>query len=121
MLKFLNHKQIIVMVIGLLLSTLVLAPMRADAEKGTKATSVSPLRKAEITIYEKGENYVVRGERCFEVTDTSVLTDMNNKRISLDQLPVPCVAEVEYRLRMDKDPCVVRLKIKKILRGARTK
>jgi hypothetical protein len=119
MLRFLNRKRT-TLIIGLLLLVLVLAPMVASAERSTKSTSDPLLRKEEITIDEKGADYIASVEWRFELDDTSVLTDMNNKMISGGEIPVPCVAEIEYRLQIDKDPLLLSLKIKRILPGART-
>jgi hypothetical protein len=119
MLRFLNHKRT-TLIIGLLLSILALTPMPANAESSNKDTSDVLIRKAEITIHGKDADHIVSLERRFAVDDTSVLTDMNNKTISVETLPVPCIAEIVYRLRMDKDPLLLNLKIKKNLPDART-
>lgn len=119
MLRYLNRKQT-TLVIGLLLSTLLLVPMVASAERSTKSTSDPLLRKAEVTIDEKGADYIASVEWRFELDDTSVLADMNNKMISVGELPVPCVAQIEYRLQIDKDPLLLSLKIKRSLPGAHT-
>ncbi len=119
MLRFLNYKRT-TLIIGLLLSILALTPMPANAESSNKDTSGVLMRKGEITIHGKDADYIVSLERRFALDDTSVLTDMNNKTISVEKLPVPCIAEIVYRLRMDKDPLLLSLKIKKNLPGART-
>ena len=119
MLRYLNRKQT-TLIIGLLLLTLLLVPMVASAERGAKSTSDPLLRKEEVTIDEKGVDYIASVEWRFELDDTSVLADMNNKTISVGELPVPCVAQIEYRLQIDKDPILLSLKIKRRLPGART-
>ena len=119
MLRCLNHKRT-TLIIGLLLLVFVLAPMEASAERSAISTSDPLLRKEEVTIDEKGTDYIASVEWRFELDDTSVLTDMNNKRISVGELPVPCVAEIEYRLQIDNDPLLLSLKIKKSLPGAHT-
>jgi hypothetical protein len=119
MLRYLNRKRT-TWIIGLLLLLLVLAPMVASAERSTKSTSDPLLRKEEITIDEKGADYVASVEWRFELDDTSVLTDTKNRTISVGEIPVPCVAEIEYRLQIDKNPLLLGLKIKRSLPAART-
>jgi hypothetical protein len=94
--------------------------MVAFAERSSKSPSDPLLRKEEITIDEKGVDYIASVEWRFELDDTSVLTDINNKRISVGKIPVPCVAEIEYRLQIDKDPFLLSLQIKRSLSRPRT-
>ena len=114
MLRCLNRKRT-TLIIGLFLLVVVLAPMAAFAERGSKGLSDPLLRKEEITIDGKGADYVASVEWRFELDDMSVLTDINNRTISVGEIPVPCVAEIEYRLQIDKDPLLLRLKIKRKL------
>ncbi|MFH1672673.1 MAG: hypothetical protein ABIF87_04535 [Pseudomonadota bacterium] len=119
MLRFLNHRRSIV-IIGLLLSIFAVAPMPANAESSNKGTSDSLVGEIEVTIHSKGSDYIVSPEGRFVLDDISVLTNMSNETISIEKLPVPCVAEIKYQLQTGEDPLLLNLKIKKNLPDART-
>ena len=52
-----------------------------------------------VTLKGKGEDYLVVGERHFKILPGTVIKDADVKDLSLDQLKVPCEADVCYFLK----------------------
>jgi hypothetical protein len=75
-------------------------------------------RSATVTISGKTTDAVLVSERHFMVTESTTILDARSKKIQLSDLAVPCEAKIEYRLRMDKDPVVLKITVKRLLKGA---
>jgi hypothetical protein len=76
------------------------------------------IRNKLLIIDGKTEHAVMVGERKFVVTGDTVIFNLQGKEIPLIDLAVPCEANVQYRLVMDKSPVVLRLQVQKHLPGA---
>jgi hypothetical protein len=77
------------------------------------------IRSALVMIEGKTGDSVLVGERRFLVTKATTIVTVKGKKIQLSALPIPCKAEIEYLLRMDEDPLTLKIRIKRVLRGAR--
>ncbi|MBW2063684.1 MAG: hypothetical protein JRJ03_02005 [Deltaproteobacteria bacterium] len=54
-------------------------------------------------------------ERLFRVTEETTIVDAYGKEITIEGLPVPCLAKVRYRLIMDQDPVLIKILVKELL------
>jgi hypothetical protein len=68
-------------------------------------------RTSQLNLQGKTDKAVIANERHFLVEESTVIVDEWGEQIALDTLPVPCQAEVTYRLRMDKDPQALEIKV----------
>jgi hypothetical protein len=76
--------------------------------------------RAKAFIYGKGRSVLVLGEHGFDKLRTNRLAvpynpmifDIDGRAIGLDELKIPCEAEVEYRQSGDKDPELFRVRVK---------
>jgi len=75
-------------------------------------------RSGNVTISGKTADAVLISERHFLVTESTIILDVRGKKIQLSDLPVPCDAEIEYRLSMDQDPVTLKITIKQLLKGS---
>ena len=71
-------------------------------------------RSAVVTIMGKTTDAVTISERNFVVSESTVIVDVSGEKISLNDLAVPCTAEVKYQLRMDKDPLCLQIHVQKL-------
>ena len=71
-------------------------------------------RSAVMTIMGKTSDAVISSERHFLVSESTVIFDESGQRIGLDDLAVPCTAQVKYQLRMDKSPLCLKIYVKKL-------
>ncbi|MBW1997168.1 MAG: hypothetical protein JRJ29_04295 [Deltaproteobacteria bacterium] len=92
-----------------LLIALVLVSSGPVAGQGAGMT-----RSQEVRIEGKTYDAVIVTERHFRVTLETQVFDLRGKRISLNELPVPCKAKIKYRLRMDEDPELVSVAVTKV-------
>ena len=76
------------------------------------------IKSGSVMIEGKTADAVVVGERHFLVTEATTIRDVKGKTIDLSALPIPCKAEISYRLRMDEDPVALSISIKQIPKGA---
>lgn len=67
------------------------------------------IRSALVEINGKTRNAVLVTERRFEVTESTTILDLNRKNIDLDDLSIPCLANIKYRLIMDQDPVILKI------------
>lgn len=85
--------------------------------------------RAKAVIYGKGRGVVVLGEHGFNMLKTNRLTvpynpmifDIDGRAIGLDELKIPCEAEVEYRQSGDKEPELFRIRVKAYENNASTR
>ncbi|MFB0521790.1 MAG: hypothetical protein ACETWD_10250 [Desulfatiglandales bacterium] len=78
------------------------------------------VRSGSVKIEGKTSDSIILAERHFIVTESTTILDVNGKKIQLTNLPVPCEAEIQYRLRMDQDPVTLKIVIKRVLPGSST-
>jgi hypothetical protein len=78
------------------------------------------VRSGSVKIEGKTSDSIILAERHFIVTESTTILDVNGKKIQLTNLPVPCKAEIQYRLRMDQDPVTLKILIKRVLPGSST-
>lgn len=78
------------------------------------------IRFALLEIDGKIPGAVLVTERHFEVTEKTVILNQYGKKIELGDLPVPCVADVKYRLMMDKDPVALKIVVKEVFPNSST-
>jgi len=72
--------------------------------------------ESELMIIEEIENNsIVMGTDRYIVTKSTVILDMIGKKITLCDLPLPCKAEVEYRLRINDAPICLKIVVKRLL------
>ncbi len=72
------------------------------------------LRTAVVEVHGKTHHSVLVGERHFLLMKETTFSDLNGQSITLDDLPVPCKADIKYLLRMDEDPLLLQLTIKEL-------
>jgi len=68
-------------------------------------------RTTQLNLQGKTDKAVIANERHYLVNESTVIVDEWGEQITLDTLPVPCQAEMTYRLRMDKDPQALEIKV----------
>ena len=78
------------------------------------------IRSGSMKIEGKTSEAIIAAERHFIVTESTTILDIDGKEIQLSNLPVPCEAEIEYSLRMDQDPVILKIIIKRVLPGSST-
>ena len=78
------------------------------------------IRFALLEIDGKTPGAVLVTERHFIVTKDTAIVNQYGKRIGLDDLLVPCVADVKYRLMMDKDPETLKIVVEKVFHNSST-
>ena len=83
-----------------------------------ESADMGVIRNKLLIIDGKTEHAVMVGERKFVVTGDTAIFNLQGREISLIDLAVPCEANVQYRLIMDKSPVVLRLQVQKHLPGA---
>jgi hypothetical protein len=78
------------------------------------------VRSGSVKVEGKTSDSIIAAERHFIVTESTTILDVNGKKIQLTNLPIPCKAEIEYRLRMDQDPVTLKIIVKRVLPGSST-
>ncbi|MFO8164088.1 MAG: hypothetical protein R6T98_06095 [Desulfatiglandales bacterium] len=76
------------------------------------------VKSASVTIEGKTSNAIIVGERHFIVTESTAILNKEGEKIRLGDIPVPCKANIEYLLRMDRDPETMSITIKQALPGS---
>ncbi|UCF73949.1 MAG: hypothetical protein JSW35_05790, partial [Deltaproteobacteria bacterium] len=79
-----------------------------------KSPSKDFIRSRLVRIDGKTNSALILKERHFTVTESTTMVAVNGKKIQLSDLPVPCEAEVTYRLSMDQDPEALKVMVKKV-------
>ena len=72
------------------------------------------VRTGIVEIHGKTSNTIIVGERHFLVSQSTTIRDINGKEIPLIDLRVPCEAELQYRLIVDKDPESLQVTVKRL-------
>lgn len=84
------------------------APVRADENWPEPRT----IRE---TIGYKTDSAFYLKERKFRVSSSCDIRDTDNRRITISQLPTPCIAEITYKPAQAKDAICLKLKVVKKL------
>lgn len=105
--KIVKPSQRTFLVIGVVLLCLHAGSALSFDERGL-------LRTGYLRIEAKAATSVTVGERLFLVTESSLILDRHGKQIPLVDLPIPCEANVRYRIIMNEDPVVERLAVVKL-------
>lgn len=95
------------LVIGIIVLCLLAGPALSFDENGM-------LRTGYVRIDAKDTSSVTIGERQFRVTGSTLILDRHGKQIPLIDLAIPCEANLQYRITMDKDPVIERLAVVKL-------
>lgn len=77
-------------------------------------------RNATMTVSGKTRSSILVFERHFRLTETTTILDRNGKTIGLEDLPVPCKADVTYLLRMDQDPLALKVLVREVFPDSST-
>ena len=116
MLNFLKNLNLrtgvlgIIFLIAFLLSGHAIA-LEENLEKGIT-------RSGTVTIVGKTADSIIVKERHFRLIRSTTLWGVDQKKIRIYNLPIPCEAEIMYLLRMDQDPLLLEARLKNILPGA---
>jgi hypothetical protein len=78
------------------------------------------IRSELVKIDGKTNTTIILKERHFSVTESTTILDVKGKKIQLDDLPIPCKANIRYRLRMDQDPEALKVVVEKTFQRSST-
>ena len=116
MLNFLKNRNLrtgvlgIIFLIAFLLSGHAIA-LEENLEKGIT-------RSGTVTIVGKTADSIIVKERHFRLIKSTTLWGVDQKKIRIYNLPIPCEAEIRYLLRMDQEPLLLEARLTNILPGA---
>ena len=68
----------------------------------------------------KSRHSIVASKRQFEIMRDTLILDGSGKEIKIQNLPVPCKAQVDYDTAPYSDPIALKIRIKKVFPGAST-
>ncbi len=68
----------------------------------------------------KSRHSIVASKRRFEIMRETLILDGSGKEIKIQNLPVPCKAQVDYETASYGDPIALKIRIKKVFPGAST-
>ena len=68
----------------------------------------------------KSRHSIVASKRRFEIMRDTLILDGSGKEIKIQNLPVPCKAQVDYESAPYGDPIALKIRIKKVFPGAST-
>jgi len=116
MLNFLRNRNLRTGVLNLifLIVFLLSAHTTASGENPEKGI----LRSGTVTIVGKTRDAIIIGERHFRLTGSTTFWGVDQKKIQIYNLPIPCEAEIRYLLRMDQEPLLLEARLTDILPGA---
>jgi hypothetical protein len=98
------------------LGSLFRVPGAIAREEGIKEYKPS----AFMVIEAKSRHAIVASKRQFEITKETRIFDGSGQEIRIQNLPVPCKAQVDYETFTYGDPVVLKILIKKVFPGAST-
>jgi hypothetical protein len=73
-----------------------------------------------MVIEAKTRHTIVASKRRFEIMRETRILDRRGREISIQNLPVPCKAQVDYETFSFGDPIAIKILIKKVFPGAST-
>jgi len=85
-----------------------------------ESTPTGLSRTALVMINGKTHSTIMASERHFELTEKTTILDIYGKNIELDDLPIPCMADMKYILRMDQNPVVLKVVVKEVFPNSST-
>jgi hypothetical protein len=68
----------------------------------------------------KSRHSIVASKRQFEIMRETRILNRSGKEIRIQNLPVPCQAQVDYETSPYDDPIALKIRIKKVFPGAST-
>ncbi|MBW1683369.1 MAG: hypothetical protein JRH05_14595 [Deltaproteobacteria bacterium] len=105
--------------LGFLLVAAFVGPQGAEASSEWSERLSSDLKSVFSVIRWKGPGKILTRDMEFGVSPATRILDMKGKRISLRRLPVPCKAEVRYRLSSRTGPhMALEIRVHEIPRSA---
>jgi len=107
--------QRIVLAVVFLLPLLLFKPVLGLSESPPKSSERTRL----MTIEGKTSDAILISDHRFIVTESTTILNMRGRTIRFSALPVPCRAQITYRLRVDGDPVVLEIKVEKLLKASR--
>jgi hypothetical protein len=116
MLNFLRNRNLRTGVLGVIFSIAFLLSGHAIAS-GKNLEKGIP-RSGTVTIVGKTRDSIIVKERHFRLIRSTTLWGVDQKKIRIYNLPIPCEAEIRYLLRMDQDPLLLEAQLTNILPGA---
>lgn len=72
-------------------------------------------------IKNKGDYGVLIDSRQYRINEATLIFDLMGKEIPLCDLPVPCVALVEYKRIKELDPVCLRIEMRRLLEDSKDK
>ncbi len=73
-----------------------------------------------MVIEAKSRHSIIASKRQFEITRETRILNRRGKEIRIQNLPVPCQAQVDYETSPYGDPIALKIRIKKVFPGAST-
>ncbi len=72
-------------------------------------------------IKNKGDYGILIDGRQYRINEATIILDLMGKEIPLCDLPVPCVALVEYKRIKELDPVCLRIEMRRLLEDSKDK
>lgn len=96
------------------LGSLCRMPVTFAVEEGMQEYRPS----AFMVIEAKSRHSIVSSKRPFEVKRETRILDERGKEIKIQNLPVPCIAQVDYETSTYGDPVALKIRIREVFPGA---
>jgi ABC-type taurine transport system substrate-binding protein len=116
MLNFLRNRNLRTGVLGVIFLIAFLLSGHAIALEKNLGKGIH--RSGTVTIVGKTADSIIVKERHFRLIRSTTLWGVDQKKIQIYNLPIPCEAEIRYLLRMDQDPLLLEAQLTNILPGA---
>ena len=116
MLNFLRKRNLRTALLGVIVLIAFLLPGHAIALEDNLEKGIT--RSGTVTIVGKTRDSIIVKERHFRLIRSTTLWGVDQKKIQIYNLPIPCEAEIRYLLRMDQDPLLLEAQLTNILTGA---
>ena len=72
-------------------------------------------------IKDKGDHGVLIDGRKYRINEATVIFDLMGKEIPLCDLPVPCIALVDFKKIKELDPICLRIEMRRLLENSKDK
>ena len=116
MLNFLKNRNLRTGLLGIIFSIAFLLSGHAIALEENLEKGIT--RSGTVTIVGKTRDSIIVKERHFRLTRSTTFWGVDQKKIQIYNLPIPCEAEIRYLLRMDQEPLLLEARLTNILPGA---
>lgn len=97
--------------LGLISALLCVFSLSAQAQQ----SNYGPVKTATVKIMTKGASWFYVTERKFLVNATSEIRDQSKKKITLDQMPVPCIANVAFVTVSPNESLCLKLEVQRLV------